>query len=202
LYSLDFLTNNKDLWKDLDLVPVICSYCEKSFNVKNGTLYNIIRRSADGIYCGRGCSGASRAKSTQNKYNIDGGKNCKRCNEFKPLDNFSSLPNPPYYRSECKRCHNFKPARFYNVYKEKSVKNSQEFKISMDYFLKYQDMECFYCGSSIKGIRIETKIFSVGFTDDNIISCCRSCQKFKSGNDHDNFLKMCELISNYTRGKK
>jgi hypothetical protein len=195
LYTLNQLKNDRSLWRDIEVIPAKCDWCSKEFEVKYGTLYNVIRRDADGIYCGRKCAGAARAMATQKKYQEDGGKGCKRCGEFKDLKNFSSLPNPPYYRAECKRCHNYKPARQFNLYKDKALRNGTEFDLSMDDFLTFFGKSCYYCNSEIKTIRMELLDDSEGYILDNIVSCCRCCQKFKDGMRHVDFIKLCHKIS-------
>jgi hypothetical protein len=202
LYTLNDLKNNKDLWKGLELVPVKCSWCSEDFEIKYGTLYNIIRRGADGIYCSRKCAGSGRAHITQNKYQNNGGKACKRCGEFKSLDNFSKLPNPPYLRSECKRCHNFKPARIYSFYKDKALREKNNFDINMDEFINFWDKDCFYCGAKIKKIRLELIETQKGFINNNLVSCCMNCKKFKGDLDHLEFINLCHKISVNVNVKK
>jgi hypothetical protein len=180
----------------MDLVPVLCSLCQDKFEIKNGTLYNIIRRDADGIYCNRKCAGNARASFTQEKYQKDGGKSCKRCGEFKSLENFSKLPNPPYLRSECRRCHNYKPARMFSVYKEKAAREKVPFLVDLDHFIEIWNKKCFYCGANIKNVRIELIDSRKGFVNKNMVSCCRECQKFKSDLEHLDFIEMCQKISN------
>lgn len=195
MYTLDELKNNRDIWKSLEVVPVRCTWCDDSFEVKYGTLYNIIRRGADGIYCSRKCAGSGRASNTQEKYQNDGGKTCKRCGEFKTLDNFSKLPNPPYLRSECRRCHNYKPARNFSVYKEKAQRDQVIFTLTMDEFEGFWNKQCYYCASEIKKIRIDVLDKEKGFSVSNVVSCCIDCQKLKGDFDHDNFLNLCRKIS-------
>lgn len=195
MYTLNELKQNRDIWKALDLVPVFCSWCNQSFEIKNGTLYNIIRRDAEGIYCGRKCAGSSRSCGTQEKYQKDGGKTCKRCGEFKSLENFSKLPNPPYLRSECRRCHNYKPARSFSMYKEKAQRDGIDFNLSLDEFEAFWNKNCFYCSSDIRKIRIQMLDFSKGYSPQNIVSCCIDCQKLRGSFEHDKFIEICNKIS-------
>jgi hypothetical protein len=199
LYKLDDLKNNKELWKGLEFIPVSCSWCNGEFEIKYGTLYNVVRRNADGIYCSRKCAGSGRANGTQEKYQKDGGKRCKRCGEFKSLDNFSKLPNPPYLRSECKRCHNFKPARSFTIYKDKASRDKVNFNIGMDDFVEFWNKDCFYCSGKVKKIRIELLDMSKGFVSQNIVSCCRQCQKLKGEFSHIEFLDLCQKITDNIR---
>jgi len=195
LYTLDELKTNRDLWRGIHIIPAKCEWCESEFEIKYGTLYNIIRRNAEGIYCSRKCAGSARAYSTQEKYRTEGGKNCKRCGEFKALDNFSTLPNPPFFRAECKRCHNYKPARQFGSYKDKAQRLGQDFEISLDNFLVICDRPCFYCNSEVRNVRLEMIDYSQGYKLQNIVSCCRRCQKFKDGLSHQKFLELCFKIS-------
>ena len=199
MYTLDELKENRDLWKGSELISAKCSWCDEHFEIKNGTLYNIIRRNADGIYCSRRCAGSGRAHGTQSKYQNDGGKSCKRCGEFKSLENFSKLPNPPYLRSECKRCHNYKPARSFSIYKEKASRDGAEFLINLDQFVSFWNKDCFYCSSKIKKIRIDLLDSEKGYEINNIVSCCIDCQKLKGDLKHQDFINMCHKISDNLR---
>lgn len=199
-YSFDKLKDDRDIWKSLDEIPATCSWCNKKFEIKYGTLYNIIRRDADGIYCTRKCSGAARASYTQKKYEQEGGKACKRCGEFKVLSNFSKLPNPPYYRAECKRCHNFKPARRYNLVKDSAMRSGLEFNLTMDQYLSFLKDNCFYCNSKVKTIRLELIDEYLGYKIENLVLCCKTCKKFKNNINHNDFIKLCQIISDNVRG--
>ena len=195
LYSLIELKMDREIWKNLDVIPIFCTFCEKESSIRYGTLYNIIRRNANGIYCSRKCAGSHRAEITQKKYIDGGGKKCKRCGDFKNLNDFSALPNPPYFRSECKRCHNYKPARYYGLLKEKAARLKINFNLSLDEFLKYLNVDCFYCGEKVKSIRLEICVLELGYQKDNIVSCCNDCQKFKNNLNHFDFINSCHKIS-------
>lgn len=197
MYTYEELKSNRDLWRGLEIVPIRCDWCQDQFEIRYGTLYNVIRREADGIYCSRKCSGLARSFSTQQKYKEAGGKTCKRCGEFKSLDLFSSLPNPPYLRAECKRCHNYKPARQYSSTKEKYQRSGVNFTLSLDQYLTFRNSQCHYCGSNLDSIRLEMLNVNQGYILENVVPICFSCQKFKNGLGHQNFVEQCHKISNH-----
>lgn len=194
MFFLDQLKNDKTLWINDEHISVYCSWCNNAFSVKNGTLYSIIRRNSEAIFCSQKCNGSFRAKLTQEKYNLDGGKTCKRCQEFLPLDNFSTLPNPPYFRAECKICHNNKPARHIAIYKERAKENNIPFELKPDDFASKKN--CNYCGGLVRNLRIELINESMGYLKNNCIICCNDCYKFKNNLDHDTFINMCLKIAN------
>lgn len=203
MYSLEQLTLDREIWKDLEFIPIKCSLCQTEFETKYGTLYNVIRRKASGIYCSRKCAGAARAVLTQKKYELAGGKKCKRCDEFKPLEHFSPLLNPPYFRAECRRCHNYKPARQYSSAKEKAIRNGFIFTLSLDQYIFKVSQPCFYCQEKSKNTRLEFLEKSKGYIDSNVIPCCQDCQKFKNDLDHQSFIDLCQkIISNYREVEK
>jgi hypothetical protein len=197
MYTLEELKEDRSLWRNLKLIPVSCNWCKEEFEIKYGTLYNIIRRDAEGVYCSRKHAGAARAKLTQDKYNREGGKTCKRCGEFKELDNFWPLPNPPYYRSECKRCRNYKPARRYSFYKDAAVSKGFAFDLTLNQFLEFQDKSCFYCDFKVENISLDLIDNTKGYIENNCISCCKRCKKFKGELEQEEFLKICaSIVSN------
>ena len=202
MFTLDQLKNDRDIWKNLKVIPAYCNNCHQEFDIKYGTLYNIIRRDADGLYCSRKCAGAFRAFITQNKYKNHGGKICKRCNEFKALDNFWPLPNPPYYRAECKRCRNYKPARQYSYYRDRAQTNSISFTLTLDQFLTFWNQPCYYCDSSIDNISLELMDMNLGYVDQNCISCCKNCKKIKNEMNHQDFVDFCQKVFMNVKAKE
>lgn len=200
MYTLLELQTDRDLWNNLKIIPVKCTWCTANFEIKFGTLYNIIRRNANGVFCTRKCAGAFRANMTQEKYKSNGGKICKRCNEFKELNCFSPLPNAPYLRSECYKCHNYKPARKYSLLREKVLKNNCQFSLSLDNFIEAATKNCFYCDASMKTLNLEILNPTLGYIDQNVISCCKTCFKFKNDLTHDAFIELCLTIANNLRG--
>lgn len=199
MYTLTQLKDDYSLWQDLSLIPIICDWCNIQFEIKYGTLYNIIRRNADGVYCCRTHAGAARAKNTQTKFEKQGGKLCKRCGEFKTLENFWTLPNPPFYRSECKRCRNFKPARKYSYYKNSAINQGFIFDLTLDEFLSFWGKECFYCGLEVKNVGLDLIISADGYKINNCISCCSDCKKFKGILEQEQFIKKCNLIVSHVK---
>lgn len=201
--TLQELKNDRDIWSSSLLISALCSQCNGVFDIKYGTLYNVIRRNADGIYCNRKCAGQARSTATQKRYNDEGGKLCKRCGEFKELELFSSLPSPPFFRAECKRCHNYKPARQFSLYRDKASRLSVPFSINLEEFLVFWGTSCHYCNSEVSTIRLELVESSIGYLTGNMVSCCRNCQKFKGNLKHSEFIDLCNKISlnvkvNYT----
>lgn len=194
IHTLEELKANKDLWKNLKLIPVSCNWCQKEFEIKYITLYNIVRRNASGVYCCRSHSGLARTKSTQEQYQLNGGKACKRCGETKSLDNFWPLPNPPYYRSECKRCRNYKPARKYSFYKSTALSKGLIFKLTLSQFLEFENQPCFYCNTAVENISLDLIQNQFGYVEHNCISCCKNCLKFKGNLEQQEFIEKCKTI--------
>lgn len=86
-----------------------------------------------------------------------------------------------------------------------------EMTISTEDLLKQwekQNGDCFYSGLKMNFISGEENIFSVdridsriGYTRDNIVLCLRWINIMKLNKSIDQFLKMCEIITNFNQHK-
>lgn len=201
LYTLNELKEDRAIWATKSFIDVVCDRCLCAFKLKYGTLYNIIRRNANGLYCSRKCSGAVKSEITQEKYASSGGKACKRCEEFKPLSEFWPLPNPPYYRSECKTCRNNKSARKFAFYRDKAKLQNIPFSITQEYFFEVLKKSCEYCNEK-SHLSIGFLNFENGYANDNCISICRVCSKLKGKINDDDFKAQCIKIYKNLENKK
>lgn len=92
--------------------------------------------------------------------------------------------------------------QIYAVYKDGAAKRGLEFNISYDKFLEISKMNCHYCGSEPSNIcsakyRKDSFIYngldrvdnSVGYINDNIVTCCKNCNMMKSTKSVGEFLE-------------
>ena len=151
----------------------------------------------------------------KNKDNIDS-KICIKCNIDKPLSEFSTDSNYNGNISKCnscrskckkiddKRCNRYdkKKSLVNNYYeiKRSAEKRNIDFNLDKNYVEKLVISECFYCGSKsekefLNGIdRLNS---TIGYTEDNCISCCNTCNIIKGSLDPTTFINRCEHICTY-----
>lgn len=91
------------------------------------------------------------------------------------------------------------PKARYAVYKYNAKTRNIDFSISFEQFMSLWREPCFYCGLDIDGIGIDRKDNSVGYTFDNIVSCCFFCNRMKSDKGIEPFLERCNLIASLHR---
>jgi len=73
-----------------------------------------------------------------------------------------------------------KPNGAYCSYKINAKKMKRSFTISLEYFSKFWQKPCFYCGGKIKTIGLDRVNNNLGYIKGNLRSCCHFCNSMKS----------------------
>ena len=82
----------------------------------------------------------------------------------------------------------------YNSYKNSANSRSLIFNLTREDFNLYWQESCWYCKREILTIGLDRVDNSKGYTLDNIVSCCESCNRAKLAQTVEEFLLMCKLI--------
>jgi len=82
----------------------------------------------------------------------------------------------------------------YSKYKYGATKRGYVFEINFKFFNELINSDCHYCGS-VDSIGIDRKDNTLGYSKDNCLSCCTSCNMMKRGLDYDYFINKCKSIS-------
>lgn len=95
----------------------------------------------------------------------------------------------------------------YSKYKVSAKKRALEFKIKKEHFKLLTSSNCYYCDSIPKAIikipnsrqgyiynGVDRKINSLGYTEDNVVPCCKRCNFLKSNVDIEDFLLVIRTI--------
>ena len=86
------------------------------------------------------------------------------------------------------------PARRFKQYKYNAKHHKLVLDIILEDFMRIIEQPCYYCGGVGYGIdRLDSK---VGYTKDNIVSCCSKCNYMKQELLPEDFIKQCRTISN------
>jgi len=91
------------------------------------------------------------------------------------------------------------PKRRYSHYLAGAKKRNLSFDISFDEFILFWGKSCFYCGEKIETIGLDRIDSLLGYSLENIRSCCAECNRFKSNLSEKLFYK---LVSNIKKNAK
>ena len=104
----------------------------------------------------------------------------------------------------------------YSRYKNGAIKRSLNFSINKEFFISIINKNCFYCNKvpsqtykNIHGDKYGHQIYngidridsSKGYTKDNVVPCCGTCNIMKMALSQQEFLEHIERIHNYQKEK-
>lgn len=87
------------------------------------------------------------------------------------------------------------PRYRYNQYRNGARSRGYCFDLTIEEFTALWNKSCSYCNKDISGIGIDRKDNSVGYTVDNTIACCITCNFMKGKLTHDEFINKCKQIA-------
>lgn len=148
---------------------------------------------------------------------------CGRCNVGKKLstkENFLVWVNKVYeYQNGIKKqlmVNNFNEkylAHDFGNYKYGAIKRGLSFEITRDYFNKIVGISCYYCGNEVGTTKkcrkhifntngIDRLDNSLGYTEDNCVPCCSTCNLAKNDMSEKEFYEWVNRIYWYSIGGK
>lgn len=84
--------------------------------------------------------------------------------------------------------------KFY-IYKQSAKTRSILFNITFKQFITLWQKPCYYCKSSIETIGLDRIDNDKGYELDNIIPCCKICNRMKHTMDQIDFINHCAKIT-------
>lgn len=84
----------------------------------------------------------------------------------------------------------------YTAYVCNAKNNNRYFSLTFDNFKELIAGKCYYCGISNK-IGIDRKDNQIGYTKENSVSCCWTCNKLKGTLNDKQFLNACMSVVNH-----
>lgn len=139
-------------------------------------------------------------------------KQCSKCKNHFSLNNFSKdRTKKDGLMCWCKNCcakkdriwnknkrdWNSKDSK-YQSYKKGAKRRGYDFLLTKEEFLKLWQKDCYYCGSKIKFIGIDRVDNNIGYTVDNIVPCCSTCNRLKKTLSKKNYLEHVKRIYNHS----
>ena len=83
----------------------------------------------------------------------------------------------------------------YVSYKSDAKRRGIEFNLTEEEFLKYWQQDCYYCSSAIATIGLDRVDSSIGYSADNIVACCFSCNEMKNNKEEEEWYnKMLTIL--------
>lgn len=84
-------------------------------------------------------------------------------------------------------------ARF-NSYKQGAKYRGIEFKLTKKDFKKHWQKDCHYCGDNIDTIGLDRVDSAKGYSMDNVVDCCETCNRMKADMGKQEFIDLCVKI--------
>lgn len=81
-------------------------------------------------------------------------------------------------------------------YKSRAKRKGFVFSITEDLFTKLLEDKCHYCGTKEESMTVDRKDSLVGYTTENCLTACKTCNFIKSNLEYDIFINKCIQISN------
>jgi hypothetical protein len=117
---------------------------------------------------------------------------CKTCQSAKMKK--IRKENPEKTKIKYKE-HNQSIAGKYREYKFNAKDRGIVFDLTKDDFESFWQKPCHYCDSPIETIGIDRKDNSIGYTLDNCLSCCITCNSSKSKRTYEEFIEHCKKVA-------
>ena len=101
----------------------------------------------------------------------------------------------------------------YSAYKNSAVVRRLDFNLEITFFKKMTQEPCFYCGIEPQQIRrsadqngngdyvyngLDRVDSSRGYSEDNVVACCITCNKAKLNTSQSDFLSWIKRVYNYS----
>ena len=137
------------------------------------------------VYCGKDF------EPFQTRYNKDS-VSCNNCSEKQAKQDEKRKDRVRNYKNE-----NFKNlSKYYKVYIKAATERGFDITIDFDIFSALVNTVCHYCNHSTPGEvnGIDRVDNTIGYTKENCVSCCWTCNRMKHAYHKNFFLQKCHII--------
>jgi len=148
----------------------ICSCCKIE---KSSTDFGVDKNRKDGlyVYC----------------------RNCARIKNAKSIKKIRK-ENPEKAKEQSKKDKQTISGK-YREYKDGAKKRNITFNLTKNDFETFWQKPCHYCDAPINTIGIDRKDNSIGYTLDNCLSCCTTCNRGKRESTYEEFIEYCKRMA-------
>ena len=97
-------------------------------------------------------------------------------------------------RGSCSLC---APEQVFNMYRRKARKRGLSFELTVGQFIEIVQCCCVFCGEKSAPRGVDRRDNNKGYVHDNCQSCCGPCNKLKSTENEQTFLRLILKIAKY-----
>ena len=101
----------------------------------------------------------------------------------------------PGRHEENMRKYTNKPYVKVQQYKSNAKRRGLQFLLTRDEFMAFWKKACYYCGADMKTVGLDRVDPKIGYLKENLVSCCRLCNRAKSDLSQAAFLELCRLVA-------
>ncbi len=87
------------------------------------------------------------------------------------------------------------PERCIKPYIKNALNRNLEFNLSLEEFKSFWQKDCHFCSDTINTIGIDRLDNNLGYTLENVVSCCKICNFMKRNLSVEDFLTKCKRIT-------
>lgn len=101
---------------------------------------------------------------------------------------------------ECLKDHNYHNHSMlgkYRQYKHGASRRALIWDLTVQEFASFWHADCHYCGEQIDGVGIDRKDNKLGYTTDNAVPCCITCNEMKLDHAPDDWIAHMRKIINH-----
>ena len=130
---------------------------------------------------------------------------CWDCGKYKTRDNFYRINKFPNKReSRCKECKlkagswlkvRGRKSYYWAGYRRNAKDRNIEWSLTKKEFDNFWKAKCYYCGKQIEYLGIDRMNNKEGYTVENSVSCCETCNRMKYTHTKEEFIQYCKIIA-------
>ena len=125
----------------------------------------------------------------------------------KGLESARKWKTSPRGRKSVRKWYRNNPIAMYFIYKASSKRRKISFRIGKKLFISLLSMPCHYCGlraedSIPKRNGLDRVNNNIGYTKNNVVTCCLNCNQMKGKRTVDEFIKHIKNIIKHQKGNK
>jgi hypothetical protein len=83
----------------------------------------------------------------------------------------------------------------YGEYKDSAKRRNMTFDLTRNEFITFWQKPCHYCDAPINTIGIDRKYNNIGYTLDNCLSCCITCNRGKRESTYEEYIEHCKRMA-------
>lgn len=113
------------------------------------------------------------------------------CKQYSKTEKYKA-----YHREWSKRSGRAKkPMQRFHSHKHSASLRGIEFNITFDEFCSFSGSSCYYCGEMLDCIRLDRVDNNIGYSIENVVPCCKTCNYMKKAQSKADFIGRCKMIA-------